>query len=229
MTVRPPDPDLLPAWVGTGRHVSCGLRCASAMRTRTACQSSVTSPYRTVRSRSVRQLSAGSSLRPVYSAFRSELTALTVNDVESHADGLVVTVRRSKTDQEAAGQRVGIPYGSNPRTCPVRTLDAWCVAAKVEEGPLLRPVDRHGNVACRHLSGRAVAEIVKRRADAVGLASDQFSGHSLRAGLATSAAAAGATEVAIARQTRHQSMAVLRRYIREGGLFRTNAATVVGL
>ena len=85
------------------------------------------------------------------------------------------------------------------------------------------------SIAVRHLSGRAIAQIIKRRACAVGLDPDLYSGHSLRAGFATSAAAAGATEVSIARQTRHRPMTVLRRYIREGDLFRTNAATGVGL
>jgi len=74
-----------------------------------------------------------------------------------------------------------------------------------------------------------VALVVKRRAEAVGLDPDQFGGHSLRAGLATSAAAAGASERTIAQQTGHKSMVILRRYIRDGNLFRDNAAAVVGL
>lgn len=160
---------------------------------------------------------------------RSEVAALDVEDLEYRPDGVVVTLRRSKTDQEGAGRRIGLPYGSNPDTCPIRTLDAWTATAGVDRGALFRPVDRHGNIAARYLSGRAVAEIVKRRAAAAGLDPADYSGHSLRAGFATSAAAAGATETAIARQTGHRSMAVLRRYIREGDIFRTNAATVVGL
>ena len=57
----------------------------------------------------------------------------------------------------------------------------------------------------------------------------RYVGHSLRAGLATSAAAAGVEERVIAQQTGHRSMTVLRRYIREGELFRQNAAAAVGL
>ena len=64
---------------------------------------------------------------------------------------------------------------------------------------------------------------------AAGLDPDHYSGHSLRAGFATSAALAGATEIAIARQTRHRSMTALRGYIREADLFKLNAATTVGL
>jgi integrase len=54
-------------------------------------------------------------------------------------------------------------------------------------------------------------------------------GHSLRAGLATSAAAVGVPERVIAEQTGHKGTAMLRRYIREGPLFRENAASAVGL
>jgi hypothetical protein len=62
-----------------------------------------------------------------------------------------------------------------------------------------------------------------------GLDPTQYAGHSLRAGLATSAALAGAEERDIMRQTRHKSVAVARRYIRDGSVFRANVAAVVGL
>jgi hypothetical protein len=57
-------------------------------------------------------------------------------------------VRCSNTDQEAAGKRKPLPYGSNPATCPVRTLAAWLEAAELTEGPILRPVNRHNRSAC---------------------------------------------------------------------------------
>ena len=118
-------------------------------------------------------------------------------DVVEQEDGLVITVRRSKTDQDALGRRVGVPYGSHPATCPVRAVRAvraWRAAAGIDDGPVFRPVDRHGRVGEARLSGTAVALIVKRAAARFGLDSDQFAGHSLHAGLATSAAAAGASE-----------------------------------
>jgi integrase len=96
-------------------------------------------------------------------------------------------------------------------------------------GPLFRAIDRHGNIAQQPLSGRAIAQIIKRRAALAGYNPDLYSGHSLRAGFATTAAAAGVNETVIARQTRHRSLTVLRNYIREGNLFRLNAATSVGL
>lgn len=95
-------------------------------------------------------------------------------------------------------------------------------------GAIFRPIDRHGNIKPQRLSDHAVAKIVKRAAATAGVAGD-FSGHSLRAGLATSAAAAGAAERSIMKQTRHKSEAMVRRYIRDGELFRDNAAGKVGL
>ena len=160
---------------------------------------------------------------------RSELAQLSRSDIEHTPAGLIVTIRRSKGDQHGAGQRLGLPNGSHHDTCPTRTLTAWTRHLPTDSNALFRAVDRHGNIANRHLAGRAIADIIKRRAAAAGLDPDRYSGHSLRAGFATSAAAAGATEIAIARQTRHRSMDVLRGYIREGDLFRTNAATTLGI
>ena len=93
---------------------------------------------------------------------------------------------------------------------------------------LFRSITRHGKMHGR-LSAYAVALIVKRYASAVGLEVGAYSGHSLRAGLATSAAIAGASERSIMNQTGHRSSATVRRYIRDGSLFRENAAAKVGL
>src|SRR5690606_25025390 len=103
-------------------------------------------------------------------------------------DGLVVRLRRSKTDQEGAGVELGLPYGSDPLSCPVRALRAWLADSGIEAGPVFRPIDRHGRMARARLSDRAVAEVVKRCAARAGLDAPQFAGHSLRAGLITSAA-----------------------------------------
>lgn len=160
---------------------------------------------------------------------RSELMSLDVEDVASTNDGAVVTLRRSKTDQEGQGTKKGIPYGSNPDTCPVRSVKAWIDAAGICEGPLFRSINRHGQLQPGRLTDQVVALVVKRAADAAGLDAGHFSGHSLRAGLATAAAMAGASERSIMAQTGHKSVNMVRRYIRDGSLFRENAAACVGL
>jgi integrase len=160
---------------------------------------------------------------------RSELVALDVDDLRSTAAGLVVTLRRSKTDQEGAGREVGIPRGTNPETCPVRAVGRWLEARTVDGRALFCRIDRHGRQHAGRLGDRAVSPVVKRAAAAAGLDPANYAGHSLRAGLATSAAAADVPEWVIAQQTGHKSMAVLRRYIRSGSLFHENAAARVGL
>jgi integrase len=158
---------------------------------------------------------------------RSELVALDVADVAVAPEGLRVTIRRSKGDQEGAGQVVAIGRTGSP-TCPVAAYEGWIAAAEITEGRAFRAVDRHGRVADR-LSTNAVAGIVQRRAALAGLDAAAFSGHSMRAGFATSAAAVGVEEREIMRQTRHRSTEVLRRYIREGVLFARNMSLEVGL
>jgi integrase len=140
-----------------------------------------------------------------------------------------VTIRRSKTDQEGEGRKVGIPPGREPATCPVRALEQWRADARLTAGPLFRAVNRHGQVLGKRLSGEGVAIVVKRYVQKLGYDPALFSGHSLRAGLATSAAAAGKNERAIMNQTGHRSLTTVRRYIRDGHLFRENAAGGLGL
>ncbi len=160
---------------------------------------------------------------------RSELVGLDVEDCAFGKDGLTVTLRRSKTDQDGAGRKIGIPYGSNPETCPVRTVQAWLEEAGSDAGPLFRSINRHGQVRTGRLSGIDVARIVKKLAVRAGLDPAKYAGHSLRAGHATSAAIAGASERSIMRQTGHRSVQMVRRYIRDGSLFRENSAGKLGL
>lgn len=160
---------------------------------------------------------------------RSELVGLDITDVALTDDGLVVSIRKSKTDQVREGRKIGIPFGSNEATCPVRAVLAWIEEAEIEEGPLFRSVNKHGHLMETRLSDRAVAEVVKRSLVAAGKSALGFAAHSLRAGLITQAAMAGVSERAIQDQSGHKSLAVMRRYIRDGSLFRENAAAKVGL
>ncbi len=160
---------------------------------------------------------------------RSELVGLDYGDVADAEEGLIVTIRRSKTDQYGSGRKIGLPFASTPLTCPVRACRAWVGAANVQDGPLFRAVDRHGKVSGERLSDQTVARVVKRALKAAGRDAEKFAGHSLRAGLATQAAMNGATERSIQKQTGHKSLLILRRYIRDGSLFRENAAVKTGL
>jgi len=160
---------------------------------------------------------------------RSELAALTVGDVGVDADGLRVRVRRSKSDQEGAGAVLGIHYGSDSQTCPVRALRSWLLESGITQGALFRGITRSGRLLGHALSPRTVARVVKARAEAAGLDPRAYSGHSLRAGFATQAARAGVPERVIMRHTRHKDVMTLREYIREGGLFNENPTDRLGL
>ncbi len=160
---------------------------------------------------------------------RSELVSLDVEDVQFAREGLVITLRKSKTDQEQQGRKIGVPYGSHPVTCPVRALQEWLEQSQITSGALFRAVNKHQQVQSKRLTDQSVALVVKRAAQGAELDASQFSGHSLRAGLATAAAQAGVSERAIMQQTGHHSVMLVRRYIREGSLFNENAAASVGL
>jgi integrase len=160
---------------------------------------------------------------------RSELVGVDYKDLEFSSAGVAVTLRRAKNDQEGASRRIGIPYGSLEKTCPVRSIQNWIETAGITDGPLFRSLDKFQRVQPRRLSDKAVARIVKRRAKAVGLDPERYGGHSLRAGLATSAAAGGASERVIMAQTGHRSVEMVRRYIREANLFAENAVNLAGL
>jgi integrase len=109
----------------------------------------------------------------------------------------------------------------------VNALRDWLDAAGIVYGPLFRAVDRYGNVSARHLSPEVVALVVKERAVAVGMDASRFSGHSLRAGMVTSAANAGVDTWKIRRQTGHTSEATLQRYIRSGEQFAENVVNSI--
>jgi integrase len=155
--------------------------------------------------------------------------ALDVEDCAFGKDGLTVMLRRSKTDQHGLGRKIGIPYGANPDTCPVRTVQAWIEQTGIAGGPLFRSINRHGKIQDGGLSGIDVARVVEKLAERAGLDSSKYAGHSLRSGHATSAAIAGASERSIMNQTGHKSVQMVRRYIRNGSLFRENSAGKLGL
>jgi len=160
---------------------------------------------------------------------RSELVSVEIDDIEFNREGLTIMLKHSKTDTEGQGYKKGIPYGSHPDTCPVRSLQDWLQAAQITTGPLFRRVNRHGQVGMAALSDQSVALIVKKLVKAAGLDEKKYSGHSLRSGLITTAANRGVDERSIMKQSGHKSLTVMRSYIQDATLFKNNAATHVGL
>lgn len=150
---------------------------------------------------------------------RSSWWGLTVADLVEVEGGYRVLIRRSKTDQEGAGQEIAIPAGGKLR--PVEAIRTWLAVAGIADGPVFRPVAKGGRVLPQALTDRSVANIVKAYAERAGLDPDLFLGHSLRARFLTSAAEAGASLLKMAEVSRHASLDTLRGYVRRGTCSRT--------
>jgi integrase len=161
---------------------------------------------------------------------RSELVALDWEDVNDHPQGLVVTIARSKTNQEGTEpELVVLPIGPNPARCPVRALRTWAALAGITAGPVFRPVSTGNRAVARRLSAQTVNYLVQGAIKRAGIDPLPFSAHSLRAGFVTYAHLRGASDRAIAHQTRHRSMVALGQYVRLHEAWQDNAATQLGL
>ena len=141
---------------------------------------------------------------------RSEIVGLDVNDIRHHPKGLVLHLRRSKTDQRGEGKTKAIPTGR--RIHVAEALAAWLTAAGIKDGPIFRGV-RGPNVLADRLCTEQVARIVKARAAAIGLNPKSFAGHSLRSGYISSAADAGATLQTIASHAGHAKIDTTLGYV----------------
>lgn len=165
---------------------------------------------------------------------RSELAALRTDDLTFTEDGLTVLVRASKTDQQAAGASVHLPYGSHASTCPVRTVRAWLAALEgsgLADGPLFRRITRHGALQDGGMSGAAVNERVRTLAERAGVPdAAKFTAHGLRAGGPTEAARRGVPVAHIAEHGRwSKASPVVHEYVRTADAWRDNPMRSIGL
>lgn len=150
---------------------------------------------------------------------RSELVALRVEHLTHEPQGVVVTIPRSKTDQEGAGETVTLLREPESIYCPVAALQDWLQTSGITDGAVFRRLERRGKVGARVLTPQSVSAIVKSRAEKAGLDSTQYSAHSLRSGFLTAAARNRASIFKMAEQSRHKSFEVLRRYVRDAERF----------
>lgn len=144
--------------------------------------------------------------------------------------GMLVTLR-GKT----GWREVEIGRGSSDATCPVATVEIWIKFAKLAHGPLFRRVTGQGkSVGSERLNDKEIARLVKRTAMVAGIRGDlaeverqfKFSGHSLRAGLASSAEV---DERYVQKQLGHASAEMTRRYQRRRDRFKVNLTKAAGL
>jgi integrase len=147
---------------------------------------------------------------------RSELVGLDVEDLHINGD-LKVSIKRSRTDQEGRGMVKVIPSIPGSDIDPITALLDWLDAADIKSGPVFRQIDRWGNARADRLTPQSVALIIKAVAEAAGLATRQYAGHSMRSGFITSAVVAGMSLNDIAEVSGHKSLDVLRGYVQDAG------------
>ena len=104
---------------------------------------------------------------------RSELAALTLDDVDFQPGGVMLTVRQSKTDQHADGQVVAVVHGQHASTDPIAALDVWLHYRGSEPGRLFTSL-RSGSVTSEPISGEAISIVLRKRARAAGLAAERI-------------------------------------------------------
>lgn len=170
---------------------------------------------RSIRDRALLALGLAAALR------RSELVGLQLRDVEFVSEGLRLTIRHSKTDQEGEGQVIAVPAGKALK--PVARLQAWLAVRGAAPGPLFWRVDPQGRVVESAMSDRSVARLVQKYAGRVGLDADSVGGHSLRAGFLTEAAGSGASIAKMQEVSRQKKVEVLLGYVRSAELFEDHA------
>ena len=163
-----------------------------------------------LRDRAIALLGVTTSLR------RSEIVAIDVEHLKWRPDGIVVDLKRSKTDQLGVGRDVPVPRLGDEQAdvCPVRALSAWLAAAKIESGAVFRPVTKAGTLRGTRLAAEHVAAVVKRCARALELDVRRYAGHSLRSGFVTTMRAQGRTWGEIMSVTGHRRTETVRRYDR---------------
>jgi integrase len=143
----------------------------------------------------------------------TEICALDMDDLEFVDEGVIVAIRKSKTDQHKTGRVVSVPRAKNKKTCPVRALEKWLKASRsMKSGPVFRTIARAGVVTSKRISRGIVWSVVKDIATRAGLEGD-YGAHSLRAGYVTRAHENGVGWDAIRAQTGHKGD-IVRRYSR---------------
>ena len=154
---------------------------------------------------------------------RNEIVSLNYEDLDFVDEGLKINLKKSKTDQFGEGSVKGLPYFKNFKYCPVKSVKKWIDISKINSGPLFRRFTKGSMLLEKRLTNQTVALIIKKYLKLIGIDNKNYSGHSLRSGFATSAAESGVEERNIMAMTGHKSTEMVRRYIKEGNIFKNNA------
>lgn len=161
---------------------------------------------------------------------RSELVNLNWQDLKFVEEGVVVTIKQSKTDKFSEGQKIAVLYGRSKATCPVINLLKWKQLSYLpEDSPVFSSVTKSGNLQYKRLSNIDIARIIKKVVRSIGLDEDAFAGHSLRSGIVTTAAKNAVPTHVIMKHTRHTTSQMIDVYTRDKSLIDDNMTGMVGL
>lgn len=177
-----------------------------------------------IRDRAILLLGYASAMR------QGEISALNVDDLQRKPTGVLITIRGSKTDRDAQGQLIAVARGENRLTDPIRALEAWLKVRPSEPGALFTRVLYRNHPTSERIGPRVISRTVQARASGAGFDGAPISGHSLRAGHATTAAVNGAPIDRIAAQIRHRDLGtLLNHYIWPAEAMATTTSRDLGL
>jgi site-specific recombinase XerD len=153
---------------------------------------------------------------------RSELVSINIQDVTYTNEGIDVSIREEKTKQNISKS---ILYANN-LYCPIQALKEWIEASGIKSNSIFRAINKSNGIGER-LDGRTVANTIKKYAELSGLDPSLYSGHSVRSGMATSAAEKNFSAQSIMHQTGHKSQGMVNRYVQQGNRYKNNVTSIL--
>ena len=166
-----------------------------------------------------------------YGAFRrSEIVAVSVEDIEWRPQGITITLHHSKTNKTGRIETKSImraPAGT--AYCPVAMLEAWLAASGITRGAIFRGISQKGNLGAGRMSAENVYVRMKQGLEKSGLTTEGYTPHSFRAGFITEAHLRGKSDIQIKRVSGHRDQNTFERYIRLADAFEDNAGDFFSL
>jgi site-specific recombinase XerD len=154
---------------------------------------------------------------------RSELVALNIQDLNFTDEGLIISLKKSKTNQYGDHEEKAIFYSPEATLCPIRNLKAWIEKLNKTSEALFVRVRKGDKVTSNRLTDKTVNDLVKT------YFGKEFSAHSLRTSFITIAKINGADDSEIMRQSKHKTSAMIQRYTRIEDIKKHNAGMKLGL
>ena len=150
---------------------------------------------------------------------RSEVAALLWSDLSFDKRGVVVVIRKSKTDQESKSQPIAIPRLEHSH-CAVAALETWKAKCRGDgDSPVFRWISKKDEIQWRVLIDQRIVAVIKAYCEAIGLDPNDFAAHSTRSGYVTSSSEHGVPISQMMLRTRHKAVSSISVYCKSEDLF----------